>query len=189
MTKIQLKRLITSRDYLLKNVSSSQFNMRIYRDFYKRTNYECDSVGCAIGHLTILDEKFKTDKDYFRYGKCINFTKWSENYFKLKFSHYVFLFSSGWGQLFPLYDGEKQLVHCIERFDYLIKNKIVPEGFVKNLRLSKFNFESFPLGFSKNKTSISTDEMLKEFNKSIVTQVESNTNAHSNKILVSSSSS
>ena len=143
------RRLKKARDYLANEVNPEMFNMRRYRHG-EHEEPECKTVGCAIGHLTALDGKFKTDPDYFRYKfRRIKFWRWAEHYFGLNRLQYWFIASGYFARAFPKYTGKQQLAHAIERIDYVRKHGRVPDGF-KN----KFDCIDFPLGFSKDKEKL-----------------------------------
>ena len=144
------ERLKIASEYLANEVNPEMFDMREYRAGDK-TTHDCNSVGCAIGHLTALDGKFKTDRDYFRDGNGeIDFAEWGGNYFELSLREYLFIFSEYFAEAFPDYTPEQQLAHVVERIDYLIKYGKVPDGFRSGLQAEKF-----PLGFSEDKKCIS----------------------------------
>jgi len=61
-------------DYI-ETIPQEMFNMRLYRTGEK-VNRECGSVGCVIGHCTILDEN---PLPLYRSGN-VNFYEWSEHF-------------------------------------------------------------------------------------------------------------
>ena len=58
-------------DYI-KTIPQNMFDMNTYRDGQTHLP-ECDSVGCILGHCTILDDKID-NKGY------INFSQWGEKF-------------------------------------------------------------------------------------------------------------
>ena len=140
------ERLKIARDYLANEVKPEMFRMHYFRTGDK-TIPKCNSVGCAIGHLTALDDKFKTNPDYFRDGDGeIDFEYWGMRYFELSSLEYGFIASPFFSYGFPDYTAEQQLAHAVERIDYLIKYGKVPKGYDGALYA-----QDFPLGFSKDK--------------------------------------
>jgi len=70
--KINKENLLRMADYI-ETVPQEKFNMEIYRT-YDETTHECNSIGCVIGHCTILD---KRPLPKYVYG-TINFRLWSK---------------------------------------------------------------------------------------------------------------
>ncbi|WIC41275.1 hypothetical protein MA9V1_011 [Chryseobacterium phage MA9V-1] len=85
---------------LLKTLKPEQFDMEDFRytkpeeafDKYKKTA-ECNSVGCIIGHCTILDTE-NVMSNYITCKGVINFIEWSKYFFEIGFDdktwHYLF---------------------------------------------------------------------------------------------------
>ena len=144
--KLKIDRLKKARDYLANKVNPKTFDMHAYRTG-DNTTPECNSVGCAVGHLTVLDDKLKTDRNYFRYidGE-IKFVSWAKYFFGLSELEYAFIASGYFARAFPKYTGKQQLAHAIERIDYVRKHGRVPKGFRNFLDCIEF-----PLGFFKGK--------------------------------------
>ena len=138
------ERLKIASEYLKTQVDPKKFDMK----YFRRGEYissECKTVGNVIGHLTVLDDKFKTDPNYFRYENgYIKFENWVMRYYELTFLEYLFISNHEYAENFSKYTGEQQLAHAIERIDYLIYVGL-PKGF-KGYGYSK----KFPLGFSKD---------------------------------------
>lgn len=80
MNKENLQRMA---DYI-KTIHENSFDMGYFRRLpYDRNSYECQAIGCVIGHCTVLDEPINIP----RYtDNRINFSKWSEKFTGL--SHY-----------------------------------------------------------------------------------------------------
>ena len=147
------ERLKIASEYLANKVKPKKFDMGLLRfdmQEYRagdKTTPECKTVGCALGHLTALDDKFKTDPNYFRYSDGeIKFYDWAMPYFELSRLEYFFIFSCYFSYDFPKYTGKKQLAHIVERIDYLRIHGKVPDGFKTIDDCKKFG-----LGFSKGK--------------------------------------
>ena len=120
MNLINLKRMF---NHILLNVPKKNLVMKYFRDG-DEISHECDSVGCIIGHCTILDDlenlSFKDD------GK-IDFFKWSEEFTGLtpywgKWE-WNWCFSSYWN------DDKEQI---LLRLKYIIDNQSVPEDWDRN---------------------------------------------------------
>ena len=115
----------------MKTIDPSHFDISIYRKSGERSKYTCNSIGCIIGHCTILVpyESLPIIDSPFRHGEIgdINFTKWSEDFFGVKsFSEeWCFVFDSEWG------DSEytKTLEQALKRMEYVLANDgQVPHG-------------------------------------------------------------
>ena len=141
------ERLKIARDYLKNHVKPEMFYQGVYRDESDFISYNCKTIGCAIGHLTVLDDKFKTDPNYFRDrdGEIL-FKDWGIYYFELTELEYLFISDPEFSNFLFDYTGKQQLDHSIERIDYLRIHGKVPDGFN-----SYRDCEGFPLGFSKKK--------------------------------------
>jgi len=79
-------------DYI-ETVAQRKFNMRIFRTG-QRTAHECGSVGCVLGHCTVLD-KNPLPMDYIG---DINFSAWSLEFTGLypDSDEWDYLFASDW---------------------------------------------------------------------------------------------
>ena len=87
------KNLNRMADYI-ETIPQEKFNMATYRTG-ELLKHECDTVGCVLGHCTILD---KRPLPILRSGN-INFYAWSIKFTGLgPFSNeWRYLFASGWG--------------------------------------------------------------------------------------------
>ena len=147
------ERLKKARDYLVNKVDPSMFDTKYFRNGGQAI-LECKTIGNVIGHLTALDDKFKTDLDYFRYEDGnIKFKYWAMTYFEISELEFIFIVSYCFATYFPKYTNEQLLAHTIERIDYVIKYGRVPHEFLNNSSCKKFS-----LGFSK---SVSEKEKIK----------------------------
>jgi len=100
--------------------------------------HECDSVGCVIGHCTILDENPLPMSN----SGNINFDEWSRNFTDLKPYSYAwkYLFSLHWTAVDNTPTG------AAKRIRYFIKNGL-PKDWYKQI------LGSAPLSYLKNKTA------------------------------------
>ena len=125
-------------DYI-ETVLQRNFNMRRFRTG-QRTAHECGSVGCVIGHCTILD---KRPLPILRSGD-IDFDEWSEHFTGLDWFYdkdeWAYLFSSDWETIDNTPTG------AAKRIRYLIENGL-PRNSYKQI------LGSAPLSYLKNKTA------------------------------------
>ncbi len=100
------------------DINGSMINMGYYRgDFFATYSPECKSIGCIIGHATILDAKNVTDN--FTNKKGIIFTEWSEDFFGIGRT------SKLWRYLFGSYNPAIKEYH-IYRMDYILAGNKAP---------------------------------------------------------------
>ena len=121
MNLINLKRIF---NYILLNVPEEKLDMSHFRLYGDLNSHECKTVGCVIGHCTILDDFEKIPKN--QNGE-IYFEKWSENFTGLDFysDEWEWCFSSGWSKYYITKTKEQILL----RIKFLIKNKRIPKKF------------------------------------------------------------
>ena len=83
----------------LLTIPPEMFDMYHYRRGCKTTTAECGSVGCVLGHCTILDPKPERIPIY-GYG-YIDFVTWSEEFTGLAFKSpaWLFCFSGDWSKV------------------------------------------------------------------------------------------
>jgi hypothetical protein len=88
---INLENLIRMADYI-ETVPQEKFDMWRYR-YGNQLKPECDSVGCVVGHCTILE-----DGNLPRLGSyLINFSKWVRKFIGTDSNRVeLYLFSSDW---------------------------------------------------------------------------------------------
>ena len=114
MNLTNLKRMY---NHILLNVSEKNLGMRYFR-YGDEFSHECKSVGCVIGHCTILDKWKNIPKS----NRKINFTKWSEDFTDL------ISYSEKWDWCFSgRWSNDKDQI--LLRIKYLIDNQEVPEDF------------------------------------------------------------
>jgi len=123
-------------DYI-ETVLQRNFNMRIFRTG-QRTAHECGSVGCVIGHCTILDERPLPMNRF----DNIDFDAWSFDFTGLKpnSDEWDYLFSSDWETIDNTPTG------AAKRIRYFLKNGL-PRNSYKQI------LGSAPLSYLKNKTA------------------------------------
>jgi len=63
-------------DYI-KTVPQEKFAINMYRGAYKDNGHECNTLGCVIGHCTILD---KNPLPIMGFNQRIDFGLWSEGF-------------------------------------------------------------------------------------------------------------
>lgn len=124
-----IKNLKRAFNHVLLNVNETMFDMGHYRkgDFgcgfiIDKTPHECNTVGCIIGHCTVLDT---IDNFY----ECLDFTEWTRSFFVIsEFSDEgLFLFSSYWSDNIQSSTKEQALL----RLAYFIDFQKLPDGFWK----------------------------------------------------------
>ena len=111
---LNLKRMF---NYILLNVPEENLNMSHYRHYTDRELHKCGSVGCVIGHCTILDDYENIPK--YENGE-LNFLLWSKQFTDIDYlsKNWEWCFGANWPN-----DKEQILL----RIKYLIDNKKVPK--------------------------------------------------------------
>lgn len=104
---------------LISTIPQEKFNMRDYRSSNNdRLTPECNSVGCVIGHCTVLDKNI----DIFRYVRngTIKFELWSEVFFGFPAYSYKwdYLFSSDWSK----YKETNTPEHAVYRINKILND-------------------------------------------------------------------
>jgi hypothetical protein len=86
----------------VENLPQSVFDMSIFRhrDIFPRT-HECKTVGCIIGHCTVLDPNTLPVDDFFSVDyPIINFYRWCFNFTGIHThidqDEFIFLFGADW---------------------------------------------------------------------------------------------
>lgn len=120
MNKDNLKRMA---DYII-TIPQKKFNMRFFRRGNIK-NIECNSVGCVIGHCTILDSEniLINYRDIFNE---IDFIGWSYKFTGLNRYEWHWCFASDWINIDNTPEGASQ------RIMYLIENGL-PDNWIEQM--------------------------------------------------------
>lgn len=124
-------------NHILLNVKDEQFNIGAYREGGEEalSSHECNTVGCFIGHCTVLDKKENLE---ILYGSnVINFGDWASKFFDISYSEIAFLF----GGPYTLYQhsGRIQKTEALLRVKYFIENEKIHPDWIRfryKLRMS-----------------------------------------------------
>ncbi len=116
---INKKNLKRARKHIA-NVSASMIRMENYRDRPPtKEKPECDTVGCIVGHATILDA-YNVIKNFTNKYGGIDFTLWSKDFFGIDRKSYL------WNYLF----GQQHLNikdYHLHRMDYILAGNKAPD--------------------------------------------------------------
>jgi hypothetical protein len=109
----------------IKKIPQKDFDMLTFRKSFKATNHsshECGSIGCVIGHCTILD---KIENIPLYSNGHIDFSSWSEIFTGASFGSEIwdYMFGYHW------YSIDNTPLGASKRIDYIIKNGKVPESY------------------------------------------------------------
>lgn len=112
MNKENLQRMA---DYV-RTIPQEKFHMRFLRSGDKKT-HACNSVGCVLGHCTILDKENELPRDDFL--GSIAFFKWAEIFTGITDSDILeFLFSEEW------YMHDNTPTGAADRIEFVIADKL-----------------------------------------------------------------
>ena len=113
-------------DYI-RTVPQKKFDMEIYRVGSHKTA-ECGSIGCVIGHCTVLDSEPLPMGAWRSDGEGIDFATWSEKFTGLSTTsdEWDWCFSSGWSHFDNTPEG------AAKRIEWLI-NKGLPKDWFKQM--------------------------------------------------------
>ena len=118
---INLDNLLKMADYI-ETVPQHRFDMKSYR-YWDESEPECSSVGCIIGHCTILDNE---DLPRLWSGK-IDFNEWSEKFIGTKeYSAWRYLFGGEWEHIDNTPEG------AAKRIRYYVANGL-PENWFEQM--------------------------------------------------------
>ena len=128
MNKANLKKAIY---HIKHNVKKKNFDMGVFR-IGDNSSPECGSVGCIIGHCTVLDDPANLSR--FTYGD-IKFCHWSYQFFGIYKNSaesiliWDFMFSGLWsfGKNTPT---KKQ---AVKRMKYVLKHGTYPSEFIDSI--------------------------------------------------------
>lgn len=107
---MNIDNLLKAADFV-EAIPPVRFRMEVYREGDLST-ISCDSVGCALGHLTAL---FPEHIEYDGYGE-INFLNFADNAFDISDPAFMWCFASEWGEVDNTPTG------CAERLRFLATN-------------------------------------------------------------------
>lgn len=108
------ERLLQAADWLEANVPQERFDISDWREGQLHTP-ECDSVGCAVGHLTAIDAE-NVNNNYKMFDEVIMFKVWSMGYFGLDAKKWNWCFASDW------YEVDNTVKGAAARMRYLANN-------------------------------------------------------------------
>jgi|APGre2960657404_1045060.scaffolds.fasta_scaffold09785_5 hypothetical protein len=111
-------------DYI-RTIPQAMFSMRSYR-FADETTKECGSIGCVIGHCTVLDTNPLPTKP----NGSINFNKWSDCFTETNTEQWLWCFGASWCSSDNTPDG------AADRIEWLLKNGL-PDDWEEQL-MGKF---------------------------------------------------
>jgi len=117
----------------MKTVDKSHFDMSVFTsDSYRGAFNECSSVGCTVGHCSVLEEnreKYTTTSSTLN-SETFDYLEWSRDFFGIDTEETLwdFMFSEFW------FNSKKQ---AIRRMKYVLKYdsypaEFSPGGHVKN---------------------------------------------------------
>lgn len=116
---VKLDNLLKMADYI-ENVPQDVFSMDVYRSRFQYL-HKCNSVGCIIGHCTVLDSlsNIPFNRD-FSGDVTIDFSLWSEQYTGISScsGSWMYLFSFGWSGS----NGDNTPKGAAKRIRYYVKN-------------------------------------------------------------------
>lgn len=114
MNKANLQRMV---DHLC-TISDNQFDMRGYRLNGDKASPECNSVGCVIGHCTVLDSE-NVKQNYLNSDTgIIKFTDWSYDFTGLHGYLWDFCFGGAW------VDTDNTIEGAIKRIESVINGEV-----------------------------------------------------------------
>jgi hypothetical protein len=81
----------------IRTVPQSKFDMDIWRGTDKnKPQHECKSIGCVIGHCTILDPNIKKAVKKYSLGLSFDYYDWATDFFTLEYDQWEWCFSYVW---------------------------------------------------------------------------------------------
>ncbi len=113
MNKENLQRMA---DYI-RTINPSNFSMEFWRNGQEQKP-ECDSVGCVIGHCTVLDAE--NIENFIQPNGKIDFDEWSNHFTGIQSAEWYWCFDADW------YYRDNTPEGAARRIEWLIKNG-VPE--------------------------------------------------------------
>ncbi|WIC41419.1 hypothetical protein MA9V1_155 [Chryseobacterium phage MA9V-1] len=101
----------------LKTIQPEHFDMTAYRDVRDQYEPQCNSVGCIVGHCTILDND-NIYANFIERNDTIMFTEWSCNFFGIG------LLSKTWDYMFSCTWADAPKTNTIEHAIYRMERII-----------------------------------------------------------------
>lgn len=105
----------------IETIPQEDFNMRRFRKGGLSKKIECNTVGCAVGHCTILDTE-NIKKNFMDEYCNVEFLYWSKVFTDLYDDQWEYLFSYAWVNIDNTPQG------TANRIRYIVKH-----GFPKNI--------------------------------------------------------
>lgn len=126
---------------MLKGIPQEKFDMRSFRKHTNDEGHICGSVGCIVGHATMLDTE-ENIKDYMDFPDEIEFYEWSLYFYDLYKTRNVYdlyktrnvwdyMFSEQWAD----YERTNTPEHAIYRIQKII------DGYEPNNIIIEYNLE------------------------------------------------
>lgn len=130
--KINRKNLLRMAEYI-ENIPQDRFDMGAYRsNMLDKTKHACGTIGCVIGHCTVLDDIENIPTLASSLGvkpNTIDFSGWSESFTGLRH------FSHGWSWCFggEWADVDNTPKGASDRIKYFVKHG-VPKNYKKQMK-------------------------------------------------------
>lgn len=112
-------------DYIA-TIPQEKFDMTWFREDEYKYTHECNSVGCVIGHCTVLDDWDNIPKE--KNGE-IDFVEWAEEFTGLDaissfgFTEWLWCFSGSWAGI------DNTPIGASKRIMWLIEHGLPEDGF------------------------------------------------------------
>lgn len=113
MNKENLQRMIDH----LRTLPQNSFCMGAYRKNNEYSNTECNTIGCIIGHCTVLDSD-NIKNNYLYDNGYVKFLDWSYDFTGLDKYLWGFCFHSKWGIVDNTIEG------AIKRLELVVNDKV-----------------------------------------------------------------
>ncbi|WNN12314.1 hypothetical protein MA9V2_065 [Chryseobacterium phage MA9V-2] len=139
-TNINKENLKRAAEYIA-TIDHKVFSMAVYRSDSVATT-ECKSVGCVVGHCTILDAENVRDNHTYNAtfaGKSINWTAWTKEFFGVE--TYTVMWRYLFGALWADCKWTNTPEHAVYRINKVL-NGFIPKDasvYVEIKRMKKLN--------------------------------------------------